>query len=195
MVACVGLACVLVTRARRRRIPRYEVVPAVPYCRVRPAHELAAAWRASGFAVVERRRAIELRLDGGRVLIELSAARCFGAAVFGVRTTRPELVHALAEVATRELGPLVCWIAGSVHGFDAPEPPAEQPAEQLSAGAPPATCVLRARAPVGRPTGSAVSADPERIALRELGPRVAQAATVVAPRASAPDAPTIVPRR
>ena len=168
VVACVGLTRVLAARARRRRIPRFEVMPAVRYCRVRPAHELAAAWRASGFGVVERRRSLELRLDGGCAVIELSPARCFGDAVFAIRTERPELVHALAEVAARELGPLVCWIDGFVHGFDAPDDqPDDMPMAaraRLAAGEQRATRVLRPAAapPVAAATPDAVTIVPRR---------------------------------
>jgi hypothetical protein len=119
-VAC-GAAAVLLAlrRARDLRPPRCEVMPVVPYCRVRDVAALVAALRISGMVVEERRRQLDVRTLGGRAaIVALPASRRLGREPFAIRSHHAPLVHELATIASRELGPLVCWIDGQVHGFD-----------------------------------------------------------------------------
>ena len=162
VLAGVGVAWLAVVRARRRRLPpAFEITPAVAYCRVRDVADVAAAWRARGFVVVARRRRVDVRtLDGARAELELPAARRLGDAPFVIRSHHARLVHDLAAIASRELGPLACSIDGYVHGFDAaPEPDPASPAHALAAGASAATRALR---PAAERAASAVTRGPPR---------------------------------
>jgi hypothetical protein len=121
VAAVCGVAALVLAfrRARRRAAPRFVVTPAVPYCQLRSARVLAAAWRARGLAVTVSRRVAHVRTpEGARAVVELPASGTLGDVPFAIRTHHAGLVAELAAIASRELGPLACSIDGYVHGFD-----------------------------------------------------------------------------